>query len=252
MFKSKIAGLRGKLKRSFRMMSDSYIVLNYPEKFRELNNVKPNTYANRDKSKTAQELLRADKFCYWTADNGTSIDEQYPVVIDFENDLLNLGDTLSEPDLLGLIRVAADDMRNGKCHFPFEDMLINVGGCVTPDSQVLEDVCVRIRNVTKNYVIDVGEQLDKMIEISMMHTISDNDYEYSNAQHDFYMASCKPQIIELFEDEVILEQNLLWEDKILDFLYFGIDRNKIENLNDVARTSMMTIVVLFLFFYSLL
>ncbi len=249
MFKSKIAGLRAKLKRSFRVMADSYLVLNYPEEFAKISEqrLKHNQFHSED----ATKLVKTDKFCYWTADNGTSIDAQYPVVIDFENDLLYLAKNLSEDDLVGLVKVAADDMRNGKCHFPFEDMLIHVGACETPDSKVLEDVCIRVRNVTNNYIIEVDEQVDTMIEISMMHTISDTDYEFSNNQTDIYMASCKPEIIELFEDEIILEQNLLWEDKILEFMYLALGRDPtlIKNLNEVARVSMMTIVVLFLFFY---
>ena len=65
------------------------------------------------------------------------------------------------------------------------------------------------------------------------------------------MASCKTQIIELFEDEVVYEQNLLWEDKILEFMYLALGRDPtlIKKLNEVANVSMMTIVVLFLFFY---
>lgn len=262
MFKSKIAGLRDKLKFSYRVMSDSYVLINYPEEFKRLHDVELGNFDGL-KEEVAKSLIRTDKFCYWTADCGMSIDAQYPVIIDFENDLQYLAQTLSEDDLVGLIKVAAEDMRNGKCHFPFEDMVINVGACETPDSKVLEDVCVRIRNVTKSYRIELDESVDTMIEISMMHTISDKDYDFTNRKQDIYMASCKPQIVELFEDEVILEQNLLWGDKILDFIYgpfvhssktskasaFKEDEILIENLNDVARTSMMTIVVLFLFFY---
>jgi hypothetical protein len=96
-----------------------------------------------------------------------------------------------------------------------------------------------------------------MIEISMLHTITDENYKFTNMKQDVYMVSCKPQIIELFEDEVILEQNLFWDEQILNFIYAPFTRNPdkeahpnlIENLNDAARVSMMTVVVLFLFFY---
>lgn len=242
MFKSKIAGVRAKLKHSFRMMSDGYIVLNYPEQLRKIQDWQKESHKPNADFETGTELVRGDKFCYWTADNGTNIDEQYPVVIDFEDDLMHLSQTLSEDDLVGLIKVAADDMRSGKCHFPFEDMVISAGTCETPTGLVLYDIIVRVRNVTKNYVIEPEESLDKMIEISMLHTIQDET-------NDFYQASCKPLIFELSEDEIILEQQLLWDDKVLDYIYFASNPDFMKDRNDSAKSSMMTILVLFLFFY---
>jgi len=252
MFKAKIAKVRNHLMRSLRGLSDGYIFERYPDYAALIQDKRiriPLTdmgVTDEDRESIGQELVGKDPYCYWLADNGESMDDHFPVVIDFSEDLYALQQSLSRDEFTTFMELCVEEFKNDIVHLPFEDMLICIEGIELPNKHVMRECMIRVRTVTKNYKIKLGEQIDKLLETSLFHGCADE--ESPEGWH--YAPACVPEIHEFFEDRLVYSQTLKWDDEICKWVYSSDDMEAIEQSNNYGKTSMTLTLCLFLFFFK--
>lgn len=261
-FKSKIALVRSHLSRSVRGLSDGYIMARYPEDVMvgmgtefpmvPLSRI-DERYRQEFQSKgtvsggleAAEKLVESDKYCHWLAIQGTSIEEHYPVVIDFSEDLMEMQKSLSQEEFNTFMKLTVEEFANGTVHYPFEDFVIHLDGIEMPDGRKMYNCLVRVRNCTEDYKIKQTEEVDKLIEVSLYAArFDDEEYNWH------YAPACVPVMVEMFKDEMVYQCQLSWEKEILEYLYPVGSPEEIKEANAYAITSMEYVLCLFLFFYK--
>lgn len=247
MFSSNLGDIRTQIERSIRTISDGYIAQHY-------RSIAEHYVDKHGKFQippsVAEELTKKDTFCYWVADNGTAIDENFPVVIDFSKNLEQVQTAIGSIDLMSeFIQLCVDDFIESEIHFPFKDMVLHIDAIEYPDGTQLRDVIIRVREVTENYQVAEGEDVSTILEIWMAHKAYNQDGPRSEW---VYALSARPTIMELDNQSKLgARTQLEWNEGARDYMYvsWATEEQK-KLLNNYGKTAKMGIVAMFHYLYK--